>query len=161
MFRKNKFFFLVLIVLLIVMLLCAIAFGAVRIRPAEMFSALQHFFQGKGPANIYEGVFIQIRLPRVLLCGITGAILSLSGVLMQGLFRNPIVEPGLVGTSAGAAFGASVVFLLSASLSPELKIYASTFLVPLFAFIGGLLATFIVYSLARNAKRVSIMSLLF
>ncbi len=160
MFRKNKFFFLVLIVLLIVMLLCAIAFGAVRIRPAEMFSALQHFFQGKGPANIYEGVFIQIRLPRVLLCGITGAILSLSGVLMQGLFRNPIVEPGLVGTSAGAAFGASVVFVLSASLSQELKIYASTLLVPLFAFIGGLLATFIVYSLARNAKRVSIMSLL-
>ena len=160
MFRKNKFFFPVLVVLLVVMLLCAVAFGAVRIQPAEMFSALQHFFQGKGPANIYEGVFIQIRLPRVLLCGITGAILSLSGVLMQGLFRNPIVEPGLVGTSAGAAFGASVVFVLSASLSAELKIYASTFLVPLFAFIGGLLATFIVYSLARNAKRVSIMSLL-
>jgi iron complex transport system permease protein len=125
-----------------------------------MLSSLKHFFSGQKPANIHEGVFIQLRLPRVLLCAITGAILAVSGVLMQGLFRNPIVEPGLVGTSAGAAFGASVVFVLSSSLSPALKIYASTFLVPLMAFAGGLLATFVVYTLAKNAKRVSIMSLL-
>lgn len=160
MFRRNKFFFPVLTVLLITVLLFAIAFGAVHIQPSDMFSSLKHFFSGQKPANIHEGVFIQLRLPRVLLCAITGAILAVSGVLMQGLFRNPIVEPGLVGTSAGAAFGASVVFVLSASLSPALKVYASTFLVPLMAFAGGLLATFVVYTLAKNAKRVSIMSLL-
>src|SRR6195952_3864425 len=112
MLRKNKLFFPVLIVLLILMLLCAIAFGAVSILPSEMVSSLKHFAQGKPPANIYEGVFIQLRLPRVLLCAITGAILSVSGVLMQGLFRNPIVEPGLTGTSAGAALGAALVFVL-------------------------------------------------
>ena len=142
MFRRNKFFFPVLSVLLIIVLIFAIAFGAVHIQPSDMFSSLKHFFSGQKPANIHEGVFIQLRLPRVLLCAITGAILAVSGVLMQGLFRNPIVEPGLVGTSAGAAFGASVVFVLSASLSPALKVYASTFLVPLMAFAGGLLATF-------------------
>jgi iron complex transport system permease protein len=158
--RQNKFFFPVLIVLLITVLLCAIAFGAVSILPGDMFSAIQHFFQGKGPANIYEGVFIQLRLPRVLLCAITGAILSVSGVLMQGLFRNPIVEPGLVGTSAGAALGASIVFVLAAKFSPELKSFTGPFLVPLVAFFGALLATYTVYSLAKNAKRVSIMSLL-
>jgi iron complex transport system permease protein len=65
--------------------------------------------------------FIQLRLPRVLLCAITGAILAVSGVLMQGLFRNPIVEPGLIGTSSGAAFGASVVFVLAARWTPQLK----------------------------------------
>jgi iron complex transport system permease protein len=142
------------------MLLSAIAFGAVSIQPADMFSAIQHFFQGRGPANIYEGVFLQLRLPRVLLCAITGAILAVSGVLMQGLFRNPIVEPGLVGTSAGAAFGASFIFVMAPKMSPVLKSISGPFLVPIFAFAGGLLATFIVYSLARNAKRVSIMSLL-
>jgi iron complex transport system permease protein len=108
--RRNRFFFPVLIVLLVIVLLCAIGFGAVTILPSEMFSSLKHFFSGQEPANIYEGVFIQLRLPRVLLCAITGAILAVSGVLMQGLFRNPIVEPGLVGTSSGAALGASVVF---------------------------------------------------
>lgn len=160
MLRQNKFFFPVLIVLLVTVLLCAIAFGAVEILPADMYSAIQHFFQGKKPANIYEGVFIQLRLPRVLLCALTGAILSVSGVLMQGLFRNPIVEPGLVGTSSGAALGASVVFVMAAKFSPELKSFIGPFLIPLVAFLGALTATYTVYSLAKNAKRVSIMSLL-
>src|SRR6188768_1208644 len=114
-------------------MLCAIAFGAVKILPTEMFSSIKHFFAGEKPANIYEGVFMQIRLPRVLLCAITGAILSASGVLMQGLFRNPIVEPGLVGTSAGAAFGASIVFVLAANMSTQVKEITGPLLVPLFA----------------------------
>ncbi len=160
MLRQNKFFFPVLIVLLVTVLLCAIAFGAVAILPSDMFSAIQHFFQGKPSANIYEGVFLQLRLPRVLLCAITGAILSVSGVLMQGLFRNPIVEPGLVGTSSGAALGASIVFVMATRFSPEVKSFTGPFLVPLVAFFGALAATYTVYSLAKNAKRVSIMSLL-
>jgi iron complex transport system permease protein len=159
-FRQNKFFFPLLIAFLVIVVLCAIAFGAVKIYPSEMFSSLRHFFAGEQPANIYEGVFIQLRLPRVLLCAITGAILSVSGVLMQGLFRNPIVEPGLIGTSSGAAFGASVVFVLAASWSPQLKSAMGPFLTPLFAFAGALFATYLVYLLAKNAKRVSIISLL-
>jgi len=160
MLRRSKLFFPGLIILLIVILLAAIAFGAVSIRIEEMFSAVGHWFQGKGPANIYEGVFLQIRLPRVLLCAVTGAILAASGVLMQGLFRNPIVEPGLVGTSAGAAFGASMVFVLAANFGSAFKAMAGPLLVPLFAFAGGLLATFAVYSLAKSVKKVSITSLL-
>jgi iron complex transport system permease protein len=91
---------------------------------------------------------------------ITGAVLAVSGVLMQGLFRNPIVEPGLIGTSAGAAFGASIVFVLSAAMSTQIKDLAGPLLVPLFAFGGGLLATFTVYSLARGSKKISVTSLL-
>jgi len=158
--RKNKFFVPVLIVLLIAVMLIAIAFGAVPILPSDMFSSLKHFFQGKDPATIYEGVFIQLRLPRVLLCAITGAILAVSGVLMQGLFRNPIVEPGLVGTSAGAALGASIVFVKAPEFSPALKELAGPLLIPVAAFAGALIATIAVYSLAKNAKRISIMSLL-
>ena len=186
MLRQNKFLFPVLILLLVIVLTCAIAFGAVSILPAEMFSSLKHFFQGKPPENIYEGVFIQLRLPRVLLCAITGAILAVSGVLMQGLFRNPIVEPGLIGTSAGAAFGASVIFVLASNINKTIgqlfgaritgwlissgisatflqqsfKEVTGPFLTPIFAFAGALLATFTVYSLAKNAKHVSIISLL-
>lgn len=160
MIRKSKYLFPVLVVLLAAVMLLAIAFGAVSVLPYEMFSAVKHFFQGKGPANIYEGVFLQLRLPRVLLCAITGAVLASSGVLMQGLFRNPIVEPGLVGTSAGAAFGASIVFVLAAGISPQIKSFVGPFLVPLFAFGGGLIATYIVYSFAKSAGKVSATSLL-
>lgn len=149
-----------MIVLLVAVLIVAIAFGAVSILPAEMLSSLKHFFQGKDPANIYEGVFIQLRLPRVLLCAITGAILAVSGVLMQGLFRNPIVEPGLVGTSAGAALGASIIFVMAPNFSPAFKSFTGPLLLPLAAFSGALLATWVVYTLAKNTKRVSIMSLL-
>lgn len=160
MLKQNKFFFPVLIIILIGLLFCAIAFGAVDIRFPEMISALKHKFNGQPPANIYEGVFLQIRLPRVFLCAITGAILSVAGVLLQGLFRNPIVESGLIGTSAGSAFGASIVFVLAAQMSAEVKSVTGPLLVPLFAFAGGLTATFLVYSFAKAQKRVSITSLL-
>jgi iron complex transport system permease protein len=160
MLKKNKFIFTALSILLIGVMLCAIAFGAVAISLPEIFSAVKHFLQGENPANIHEGVFLQIRLPRVLLCAITGAILAVSGVLMQGLFRNPIVEPGLLGTSAGAAFGSSVIFVLSANFSPNVKATMGPFLVPLFAFIGGLVATYLVYSLSKQSKKVSVTSLL-
>lgn len=160
MFRNNRYVIPLLSVLLLFTLIACIAFGAVSILPSEMLSALQHFFSGKDPDGIYESVFLQLRLPRVLLCAITGAVLAVSGVLMQGLFRNPIVEPGLVGTSAGAAFGASFVFVLGVNISPAVKATIGPLLVPLFAFLGALLATYIVYRLSKHTKHVSIISLL-
>jgi iron complex transport system permease protein len=158
--KKDNYFFICISIILFVVIFCAIAFGAVSILPKEMFSALKHFITNKEPASIYEAVFLQLRLPRVLLCAITGAVLASSGVLMQGLFRNPIVEPGLVGTSAGAAFGSSIVFVLAAGLSPQVKSFTGPFLVPIFAFAGALLATYIVYSFAKTAGKISATSLL-
>ena len=160
MLRSHKFLIPLLALLLAGVLLAGIAFGAVPVQPGEMLAALKHWLQGKPPGSLHEGVFLQLRLPRVLLCAITGAILAVSGVLMQGLFRNPIVEPGLTGTSAGAAFGASFIFVLAPQLSPAFKSMTGPLLVPIFAFAGGLLATWLVYSMARTASRVSILSLL-
>lgn len=160
MFQRNKVFFPVAVFFLVVILVCAIAFGAVPISLHDMFYSLLHVFQNKKVANIREGVFLELRLPRVLLCAITGAILSVSGVLLQGLFRNPIVEPGLIGTSAGAAFGASIVFVLAVQMNDRIRDLAGPLLVPLFAFAGGLLSTFLVYSFAKAQKRISVTSLL-
>jgi len=157
---QKKFVFIILLLLLLITTIASIALGAVSITLGEMSSAIQHLSEGTPSASIHEGVFLQLRLPRVLLCMIVGAVLSVSGVLMQGLFRNPIVEPGLAGTSAGAAFGASIVFVLSSGLSPEFKAMTGPFLVPLFAFAGGMVATFTVYSLARQSRMVPILTLL-
>ena len=160
MFRQNKYLFPVLILLLSITVITAIAFGAVQIVPADMISAIKNFIQGKEPANIFEAVFLQIRLPRVLLCLITGAILAVSGVLMQGLFRNPIVEPGLAGTSSGAAFGAALVFVLAGNISPAVKSFVGPLLLPVVAFITSLLATYMVYAFAVKNRTVSVVSLL-
>lgn len=160
MLQPNKTFFISLAVLLLVSMLTAIALGAVPVSVQQMSMAVKHFFKGQEPANIYEAVFLQLRLPRVLLCCIVGAVLSASGVLMQGLFRNPIVEPGLVGTSAGAAFGASIVFVLAGALPPSFKSVTGPLLVPLFAFAGASLATYAVYTLAKSKQNIGITSLL-
>ena len=145
---------------LCIVLLCSIRFGAVEISSLQMLRALNHLLQGQDPANIHEGVFLQLRLPRVLLCAITGGILALSGVLMQGLFRNPLVEPGLMGTSSGAALGASAVFVLGPMIGPSIKSAAGPFLVPVFAFVGALGATTLVYGLTRTRHTTSALTLL-
>src|SRR6195952_581419 len=82
----------------------------------------------------------QIRVPRTLLGLAVGAVLALSGVAMQGLFRNPLADPGLVGVSSGAALGAAVAIVAGAALGglPE---YLQPYLLSICAFAGGLLVT--------------------
>ncbi|WP_298300919.1 iron ABC transporter permease [Hydrotalea sp.] len=155
-----KLYFVILLVLLVITLIIAIVFGAIPISVHEMYSAISHSIKANATVSLEEAVFLDIRLPRVLLCAITGGILAASGVMMQGLFRNPIVEPGLTGTSAGAAFGASFIFVLSGRLPIWLQQFSGIFLVPVFAFAGGVVATVLVYTLAKSVKRVSVTNLL-
>lgn len=160
MFQRQSTLFFVLGILLCIVTIASIQWGAVPISNAQMTDAINHFFQGKTPSSIYEGVFIQIRLPRVILCALSGGILAVSGVYMQGLFRNPLVEPGIVGTSAGAAFGASIVFVLSVYIPIEWKTLTGPLLVPLFAFLGATLTTFLVYTLSKQHQKTSVLSIL-
>src|ERR1700754_781988 len=105
-----------LTILLLLCLLVSARVGAVSISYDRIFLYLRHALSGGiDGAPIEERLFLQIRLPRVLLCAFTGATLAVSGALMQALFRNPIVEPGLVGTSSGAALGAAFVFVMGKS----------------------------------------------
>src|ERR1700748_884211 len=131
--------------LLLGCLLVSARVGAVSIAYDRIFLYLRHALGGGiDGAPIEERLFLQIRLPRVLLCAFTGATLSVSGALMQALFRNPIVEPGLVGTSAGAALGAAFVFVMGKSIAGVYADVLGPYLLPIFAFLGGFLATLIV-----------------
>lgn len=105
-----------------------------------------------------RNIFLALRVPRVLLAGLTGAVLGVSGTIMQGLFRNPIVEPGLVGTSAGAAAGAAFVFVLGETTA--LATPLGSLAVPVFAFAGAFLATLIVYRVSSLYGRVEVFTLL-
>src|SRR5256885_4114246 len=136
-----RFYYITLVVLLIISLAISARVGAVNISYGKIFSYLFAAQQ----ESIERSLFLKIRLPRVILCAFVGAALSVSGALMQALFRNPIVEPGLVGTSSGAAFGAAFVFVMGRSLSGPFADLLGPLLLPLFAFGGGLLATLIVF----------------
>ncbi len=101
----------------------------------------------------------QIRLPRTLLGLAVGAVLALSGVAMQGLFRNPLADPGLVGVSSGAALGAAVAIVAGASFGGLPEPF-QPYLLSVCAFAGGLGVTAIVYRLGRRDGRTSVSTML-
>ncbi|EGR3135037.1 iron ABC transporter permease [Vibrio parahaemolyticus] len=101
-------------------------------------------------------VINEIRLPRTILCMFIGAILAICGVVMQGLFRNPLAEPGIIGVSSGAALGGAFAIVVFAEFSqnhPQLMNLAA---LPLFAFLGGALTTVLVYWLGTNKFGTSV-----
>src|SRR6476646_7178152 len=162
---KNKkaqwYYYGLFTILLFISLIVAIKVGAVAISYQDIFRFTTHLFQShNSSSSIQEAVFFQIRLPRVLLCAITGAALSISGAIMQALFRNPIVEPGLAGTSAGAAFGAAFVFVMGKSISGAYADFLGPYLLPVFAFTGGLIATLIVYRLSNVFGKTNVYTML-
>ena len=157
------FIYLTLSVVLIFLAILSLEVGAVDITYEQIWKwtidAIMHRAPGQAD-SIYRGVFFQIRLPRTLLCILVGMTLSVSGALMQSVFRNPIVEPGLVGTSAGAAFGAAFVFVFGSISFFNRMGLAGDVLLPLFAFAGGWSATMLVYKLSSSFGKVSVSTML-
>lgn len=105
-------------------------------------------------------LILNIRLPRILLTAITGAGLAISGAAIQGLFRNPLADQTLIGVSSGAMLFAvlSIVFFGSLlSTFSEIFRYAS---IAIFAFVGGLISTYVVYFLSRKGGRTHVVTML-
>ena len=146
-----------LTVLMAITAIASIRFGAIDFPLGQMWAATRAIAAGHTPATLDERIFAELRLPRALLCLFVGASLGVGGTLMQALFRNPIVEPGLVGTSSGAALGASVFFVLGAALHVD-----AAWALPVAACAGGVVATWLVFLLADSGAdgRASIVMLL-
>lgn len=158
-----RFYYISLAILLFISLIISARVGAVNISYEQIMTFIGHklgFVHDNNPNSIEEALFFQIRLPRVILCAFVGAALSVSGALMQALFRNPIVEPGLVGTSSGAALGAAFVFVMGKTLAGSFADAIGPFMLPLFAFIGGLLATLLVYRLSSVFGKTNVNTML-
>ena len=104
-----------------------------------------------------KAILLQIRLPRVVAAALVGAALSASGVLFQGIFRNPLVDPYIIGASSGAAFAAVIGFLLVPQTG--FLLYGFSW-VPLLAFVGSLATVLLVYALAQSGGRAPVTTLL-
>jgi iron complex transport system permease protein len=101
----------------------------------------------------YELVVRELRLPRVALGILTGAALAMAGAVLQGLFRNPLADPALIGVSSGAAVGAVAMIVLGGAAVSLAPTGWAAFALPLAALAGGLLVTVIIYQLAKVEGR--------
>ncbi len=125
-------------------LLLSLAIGSVFLTPAQLWNALI----GHGDQTS-DAILWAIRLPRTVLIALTGMALSGSGAAYQGLFRNPLADPFLIGVASGAGLGAVIAMSIQWPYS-----FWGLLAIPMAAFAGGLLTIFIVYNLARLGKTV-------
>ena len=133
-----------LLIVLVVLGLASLLAGTIWLSPAELFAA----FTDPRP-TLAQIVVSEVRLPRLVLAILVGGILGLSGAVLQGLLRNPLVEPGLLGISGGASLGAVIALYYGFAA-------AFTLAVPLFALTGALLASGIALALSRTGGTLSL-----
>ena len=127
-------------------ILCAICFllacvnGSIAINFTDIYSG--------EISDLTKIVLLEIRLPRVILAALVGASLGISGAALQGLFRNPLADPGLIGVSAGAALGATLVIVLGSNFLSGFML--GSFLLPLGAISGAMLVIMMLYMLTKG-----------
>ena len=142
----------VLVIALVIVFLFSVATGAVHIAPRAILAAvLGH--QSLTPTE--QIILLQIRLPRVLAAGLVGSALAVSGLIFQGLFRNPMADPYVIGSSGGAMLGACIgIFFFS-----QLSVFGFS-ATALLAFAGSVITMILVYFLARSKGGTNVVTLL-
>src|SRR5579863_1830825 len=147
-------------VLLLMVLLLAVSFGSIPIPIGTIAkiilngTGLFHFARQWDATD--ELIIWQVRMPAVVGAALVGAALAVAGTLFQGMLRNPLADPFLIGTSSGAALGATVAFVL-----PFDTVFGSFFpLTPVLAFGGAMLTVLLVYSIARADGHTPVVTLL-
>lgn len=151
-------------VLLLIALAASLMVGPVLVSPGRILAILIDAVSGVRPregAGLREAIVVlDVRLPRTLLGAVVGASLAVSGALLQGIFRNPLADPGLVGVSPGAAFAAVAWIVLGGAAIARLPWVAPFGLIAA-AFAGGLATTFVLHRVATHDGRTSVATLLF
>ncbi len=139
---------------LLLAMLVAAGIGAYPVPVGEVVGSLldRIGLAGVVPDQTGQAVLWQIRFPRVALAAVVGASLGCGGAVMQGMFRNPLAEPGLIGVSSGAAVGAVAAILFGLS-------QFGSGAVALAAFAGGLAVTAVVYAISRTGGRTDVVTL--
>jgi len=135
--QKGSRLMLLLTLLLVISMLLSLSFGGMTFSLSELLSGLS-------PQQSL--ILWEIRLPRTLMAAIVGAGLAISGVALQALFRNPLAEPGLIGVSSSAAFGAVFVIVLGGVIWQDVSVWQMS----LSAFLAATLSTALLYSIATR-----------
>ena len=158
MMKKKNYLLVVIGFILIGSILTTLSIGSVKVPVGITFKILINQFPllkiDQDWTTIQEAIVLALRLPRVFLAVVVGAMLATAGVAFQGVLRNPLADPYILGISSGAAVGAvgAILFVNTTSL------LLSKIALPLFAFLGAILSLFMVFALAwrRNREAVSL-----
>ena len=152
----KQLFIGLLAALFLVLALLAILQGPVDLKINTVIEILNAQLANNLPEHIMkwqQSIIIDVRLPRVIIAMFAGASLALCGLIMQGMFRNPLASPSVLGVSSGASLGAVIAIYFGFSLF-------SAWAIPLFAFIGAGISLSIVYRIASNQGQTNIATLL-
>jgi iron complex transport system permease protein len=156
-FAKARALHVILAVILLMSATVSLETGATEVRLSTLvIKALA----GTPFSQIETVVMLDIRLPRLMMGILVGAALAVSGAAMQGLFRNPLADPGIVGVGAGAGLGAIVAIVLGGFLPAALQSLAGRHLIPIAAFLGGWGSTLLLYRVSTRQGRTSVATML-
>ncbi|WP_107838512.1 FecCD family ABC transporter permease [Metasolibacillus meyeri] len=136
--RKNQYILLTLIVLIFLMFFISMNTGSIRLSPVEVIRAF--FFIGTEKQQL---ILYEFRLPRIVISILVGCGLAVAGAVLQGITRNALADPGIIGINAGA----SLMAVLFVTLAPSNKMI-SAFVLPFAAFLGAGLAAILIYLLS-------------
>jgi len=162
-FRLSMMVMIGITIVLFWMIIVSVGIGAVAISPSEVMAILLSkigIAAGESFTPVQESILMNIRLPRVFLAVLVGAALAISGAAMQGLFRNPLADPGLIGVSSGAALATAIAMVVLSTLTWPVIELLGTALIPISAFAGGTFATVLVYRLSTNKGRTNVATML-
>ena len=156
-----------LVLLLPLVVMFALGTGTVNISIVDIWRAIMGLFSSDSSSSSsnfssssqIHTILFDIRLPRILLALCLGVILAISGAVMQGLFRNPLADPSLIGVSGGASVGASIVIVMAGEWIQSGSALGLS-AVAVGAFVGGFIATILVYRLATSEVGTSVTTML-
>jgi len=148
-YLKWAIYLAILFSLLVAAVLLSLSVGEMNLGFSDIFDILR-----KGNDSMEYTIISRIRFPRILLGIAVGGALSLSGVLLQGVYRNPLVEPYTLGISGGASLGVAFAIVFG------LHLHIGSFILPISGFTGAFLIIFLVYSISSRSGRINIQSML-
>ena len=163
MVTKRIIVYTVLILGLVLASGFSMGMGAVKIPFLDVLVVLAHkigLLKGHAVSEQFEAVLNIVRIPRVLLGVIVGAALGISGTAIQGIFRNPLAEPGLIGISAGASLMAVIIIVLEVSILTSLSNLLGYYLLAFGAFVGAGFAALLVYQISKSDGRSKVATML-
>ena len=150
--KKNIFIYLAAVLFSIMLIFSALFIGSSQINPADITA---YVLNSKTVSTSTAIIIGEIRLPRIILAFIVGAGLAVAGAVFQAIIRNPMVDPYIIGISAGAGTGV----MLALFLGIEITLFNLNSL-PAFAFLGAVLTVFMVYQLARVGNKLPVLTFL-
>ncbi|MFD2932387.1 FecCD family ABC transporter permease [Spirosoma flavum] len=157
----NPWLMPALIIALFVTIVFSVGIGAVRITPYEIWQIISNSVGYSTDADgTKEAILLAIRLPRVCLAVLIGAGLAISGAAIQGLFRNPLADPGLIGISSGASLAAVLMIVLEVKFFQTLTGLLGMYALSIVAFAGACATAFLVYRIAKLAGKALITTML-